>query len=148
MTAYDFRGLVLAHDGAIEGQHMGHPDFRANGRVFASLHSADRFGMVKLQPEEQRVLLDEHPETFEPSAGAWGRQGCTNVKLATASKAAVRGAVRLAFDAIVALPPAKARKKPGAKALATKAGAAARTVSRSGSRRPAAAPRRGRKSPS
>ena len=111
MTPDDFRALVLAHDGAVEGLHMGHPDFRANGRIFASLHSDDRFGMVKLTPEEQAVLLREHPESFEPSAGAWGRQGCTNVKLASAKKPAVRGAVKLAFDAIMALPPAKARKK-------------------------------------
>ena len=111
MSPDDFRALILAHDGAVEGAHMGHPDFRANGRVFASLHSGDRFGMVKVAPEEQAVLLREHPESFEPSPGAWGRQGCTNVKLASAKKPAVRGAVKLAFDAIRAMPPPKARKK-------------------------------------
>ena len=116
MTADDFRVLVLAHDGAVEGAHMGHPDFRANGRVFASLHTQDRFGMVKIAPAEQRVLLDDHPESFTPSAGAWGRQGCTNVALATANKTAVRGAIRLAFEAAMARPPAKprARTTPGA----------------------------------
>lgn len=111
MTADDFRDIVLALDGAVEGAHMGHPDFRANGRVFASLHSADRFGMVKLAPDEQAVLLRDHPESFEPSAGAWGRQGCTNVVLATASRPAVRAAARLAYAAIMALPPAKPRAK-------------------------------------
>jgi hypothetical protein len=110
MTADDFRDIVLALDGAAEGAHMGHPDFRANGRVFASLHSADRFGMVKVPPEEQAVLLREHPETFEPSAGAWGRQGCTNVKLATADKRSVRGAARLAWELVMATPPPKARR--------------------------------------
>lgn len=110
MTADDFRDIVLALDGAVEGAHMGHPDFRANGRIFASLHSADRFGMVKLTPEEQAVLLRDHPESFEPSPGAWGRQGCTNVTLASASRPAVRTAVKLAFAGIMALPPAKPRK--------------------------------------
>jgi hypothetical protein len=114
MTADDFRDIVLALDGAVEGAHMGHPDFRANGRVFASLHSADRFGMVKLAPDEQAVLLRDHPESFEPSAGAWGRQGCTNVVLATASRPAVRAAVKLAFAGIMALPPAKPRAKASA----------------------------------
>ena len=111
MTPDDFRAIILALDGAAEGAHMGHPDFRANGRVFASLHSQDRFGMVKLSPEEQAVLMREHPDTFEPSAGAWGRQGCTNVRLATADKRAVRAAARLAWDGIMQLPPPKARKK-------------------------------------
>ena len=111
MTADDFREIVLALDGAAEGSHMNHPDFRANGRIFASLHSEDRFGMVKLTPDEQAVFLREHPKSFEPSAGAWGRQGCTNVKLATADKRAVRGAARLAWDAVMADPPPKARRK-------------------------------------
>jgi hypothetical protein len=111
MTADDFRDIILALDGAEEGAHMGHPDFRANGRIFASLHSQDRFGMVKLTPDEQQVLLREHPKTFEPSAGAWGRQGCTNVRLETADRRAVRTAARLAWDGIMQLPPPKARKK-------------------------------------
>jgi hypothetical protein len=115
MTPDDFREIVLALDGATEGAHMGHPDFRANGRIFASLHSEDRFGMVKLAPEEQEVLLRQHPESFEPSAGAWGRQGCTNVRLAKANRPAVRAAVKLAFDAIMAMPPARPRRKPAAK---------------------------------
>lgn len=110
MTADDFREIILALDGAAEGAHMGHPDFRANGRIFASLHSQDRFGMVKLTPEEQAVLLREHPETFEPSPGAWGRQGCTNVKLATADRRAVRAAARLGWEGILRLPPPKPRK--------------------------------------
>ena len=112
MTADDFRALVLAHDGAVEGAHMGHPDFRANGRVFASLHTQDRFGMVKLDPAEQQVLLRDHPESFTPSPGAWGRQGSTSVILATANTTAVRGAIRLAFDAAMSRPPAKPRKTP------------------------------------
>ena len=98
MTADDFRRLVLTLPGAIEGAHMGHPDFRANGRIFASLHSGDRTGMVKLTPEEQREYLREHPEMFTPSAGAWGRQGCTNVILDAAAVNAVRGALTLAWE--------------------------------------------------
>jgi hypothetical protein len=120
MTPDDFRDIVLALEGAVEGAHMGHPDFRANGRIFASLHSQDRFGMLKVTPEEQAALLQDHPETFEPSAGAWGRQGCTNVKLATADRRAVRGAARLAWEVAMAARPPRPRK---AAATASKAGA-------------------------
>jgi hypothetical protein len=61
------------------------------------------------------VLLRDHPETFEPSAGAWGRQGCTNVKLATADRRAVRGAARLAWDGVMTARPPRLRKAtPGA----------------------------------
>ena len=117
MTADDFRRLALAMDGAVEQEHMGHPDFRANGRIFATLHSGDRVGMVKLTPEEQREFLRSHPSAFEPSSGAWGRQGCTNVKLAAADVATVRGAIVLAWEAAMAAPRPKqrtsaARKNP------------------------------------
>ncbi len=96
--------------GAIEGAHMGHPDFRVNGRIFASLHSSDSRGMIKLAPEEQDALLREHRATFTPSPGAWGRQGCTDVLLGTADQRAVRTAMLLAWERTMALPPAKTRK--------------------------------------
>jgi hypothetical protein len=95
--------------GAIEGAHMGHPDFRANGRIFASLHTQDRYGMVKVQPEEQRELMHEYPRTFEPSAGAWGRQGCTNVRLEVADERGVRAAIALAWQGVAARPAQKRR---------------------------------------
>lgn len=109
MTADGFRRIALSMHDAIEGAHMGHPDFRVNGRIFASLHSGDRFGMVKLAPEEQQELLREHPATFEPSSGAWGREGCTNVRLEVADETAVRGAILLAWERTAAAPPARRR---------------------------------------
>jgi len=111
MTADDFRRLALSMHGALESAHMGHPDFRANGRIFATLHSNDRFGMVKLEPGEQREFMREHPGMFEPSAGAWGRQGCTNVKLAAATEKAVRPAMTLAWEHVTSQPAPKVRKR-------------------------------------
>ena len=110
MTAEDFRELVLAFEGAVESSHMGHPDFRAKGRIFATLHTAETLGMVKLLPDEQRALLRSHPAMFVPSAGAWGRSGCTNVKLALADAATVRGALLLAWQHVMDAPPPKTRK--------------------------------------
>jgi hypothetical protein len=98
MTAEDFRRLALSMQGAIESAHMGHPDFRANGRIFATLHSGDVWGMVKLTPEEQHEFMRGNPATFVPSSGAWGRQGCTNVRLNSADEATVRGAILLAWQ--------------------------------------------------
>ena len=110
LSAEDFRQLALALEGAIESSHMGHPDFRANGRIFATLHTNDTFGMVKLLPEEQRALLRSHPKMFVPSSGAWGRSGCTNVRLDTADEATVRGAVLLAWQHVMDAPPPKTRR--------------------------------------
>lgn len=71
MTDDDFRDLALAFDGVVEGAHMGHPDFRVNNRIFASLRHDGTTAMVKITPEQQAVLLHEHPKAFVPSPGAW-----------------------------------------------------------------------------
>lgn len=112
MTADDFRAIALAHPGADERAHMGHPDFRVNGRIFATLQADERTGMVKLAPEEQAVLLGAHPKVFTPAAGAWGRQGCTLVHLAAATARIVRPSMQMAYEAAVARPPAKPRRRP------------------------------------
>ena len=109
MTADDFREIVLSLDGASEGAHMKHPDFRANGRIFASLKPGEREGVVKLSADEQAELVRTQPKTFAPAAGAWGRQGWTMLRLAGARPAAVRAAVLLAWQAAIALPRKKRR---------------------------------------
>ena len=101
MTADDFRTMALAMNGAIERSHMNHPDFRANGKIFASIMPGEQKGTVKLTPEEQRILMREHRSTFTPAAGAWGRQGWTHVEFAAADERAVRGALTLAWQSAV-----------------------------------------------
>jgi hypothetical protein len=109
MTAEDFREIALAMRGAVERAHMNHPDFRANGRIFATLHQGDKTGTIMLTPEEQREFMRLHPKMFAPASGAWGRQGCTNVLLAAADAATVRAAMTLAWQRVNAKP---ARKPP------------------------------------
>ena len=112
MTEDDFRDIALGFDGAIEASHMRHPDFRANGRIFASLHPDGRQGMVKLTPEQQRVLLEKAPAAFTPANGAWGRAGCTMVDLAAADRAAVVAAITDAWQNVQVLGKARAKKAP------------------------------------
>jgi len=96
MTADEFRRLALKVSGAFESSHMNHPDFRIDGRVFATLgYPDDRHGMVKLTPELQRAFMKRAPSVFGPAAGAWGKKGSTIVLL-TAARV---GVVREALDA-------------------------------------------------
>jgi hypothetical protein len=90
VTADAFRALALALDGAEERAHMGHPDFRVNGRIFATLQADGARGMVQVPPGEQAELIAQAPDTFSPAAGAWGRGGSTMVLLAAADTALVR----------------------------------------------------------
>ena len=121
LTAKDFRRLALGMDGAIESSHMDHPDFRVNARIFATLHHDDRFGMVKLTPEEQQAFMAEYPAAFAPESGAWGLQGCTRVRIDSVSEEALGEAMTLAWRRAVSLPAAKrARTATGKKAKETR----------------------------
>jgi hypothetical protein len=118
MTGDDFREIALSMQEAIESAHMGHPDFRAHGRIFATLQADGKRGMVKLTPEEQREFMRTHPKMFEPASGAWGRQGCTMVRLDAAQTATLRGAMILAWEHS-AEKPASRRSAPTAKRKST-----------------------------
>src|SRR5882672_947150 len=94
MTSDEFRKMALEIPTAVERSHMNHPDFRVAGKIFASLGVPDEnWGMVKLTPEQQREFIDKAPEVFRPSSGAWGRQGYTNVYLASAKASIVNTAL-------------------------------------------------------
>jgi hypothetical protein len=98
MTAGQFRSLVLSLPQACESAHMGHPDFRVRGKIFATLGYPDEgWGMVKLTPEQQREFVGSKPGVFEPVAGAWGERGATCVHLASATEAVLRLAVVAAW---------------------------------------------------
>src|SRR5687767_2449970 len=96
MTVQEFRRLALEMDGAIERSHLNHPDFRAGGKIFATIHLDERQGMVKLTPEQQERVIRENPGVFHPASGLWGRQGCTMVRFADATEDAVSEALFLA----------------------------------------------------
>ncbi len=97
-TAATFRRLALALPEAAEGAHGGHPDFRVANKVFASLGVPDKsWGMVKLRPEQQEMLMGAEPDALKPAAGAWGRRGYTHVRLAVVDRATLRGALAMAW---------------------------------------------------
>jgi hypothetical protein len=76
----DFRRIALSFQGAEEGAHMGHADFRVGGKIFATLPE-EGWGMAVLMPEQQEDFMTLAPDAFKPAAGAWGRGGSTLVRL-------------------------------------------------------------------
>jgi hypothetical protein len=97
-TVRDFRRLALSLPEATEGTHGGHPDFRIANKVFASLGIPDEsWGMVKLTPEQQEVLLEAEPQIFAPTADAWGRRGYTHVRLAAIDRTTLLSALTMAW---------------------------------------------------
>ena len=77
--------MALSFPEALEAAHMGHPDFRVGGKIFATLgYPRDGWGMVKLTPAQQKRFMQAEPEVFVPAKGAWGRGGATTVCLRAA----------------------------------------------------------------
>ena len=98
MTPSDFRRIALSLEGAEEGSHMGSPDFRVGGRIFATLAAqAQGYGNLMLTPDQQAMFVAEEPGVFIPVHGGWGRNGATHLKLSAANEDLVYGALQTAW---------------------------------------------------
>ena len=98
MTPAAFRKLALGLEGATESAHGGHPDFRAAGKVFATMGYPDNgWAMVKLTPDQQEMLCAAEPAMFRPVKGGWGLRGATNLSLAAADARTARSALAMAL---------------------------------------------------
>ena len=112
MSVARFRKIALSLEGAREGAHQGTADFRVKKRIFATLGYPDKaWGMVKLTPEQQSVLVEAEPEIFRPVPGGWGKGGATNVRLAKADPTTLKSALTMAWQNIAEKSTAKPRAK-------------------------------------
>jgi hypothetical protein len=76
MTADDFREIALSMQDAEERSHMGHPDFRANGRIFSTLGPRRAARVPAAAPPDVRAIerrLGEAGMYYGPPRGC--RQG-------------------------------------------------------------------------
>src|SRR3954453_20210715 len=97
MTADHFRRIALSFPEAVEAQHMGHPDFRVDGKIFATLGPGEAWGMVKLTPDQQSAFQAAHPRVFTPASGAWGKRGATIMRLSDVNQTTARKALIAAW---------------------------------------------------
>ena len=99
MEIADFRRIALSLEGSEESSHMGAPDFRVGGRIFATLASQNEgYGNLMLTPEQQAGFVAEMPDVFLPVKGGWGRNGATHIVLAKANEDLLRGALHTAWE--------------------------------------------------
>jgi len=99
VTAEQFRRLALSFPQTVESSHMKHPDFRVRGgKLFATLAYPDeKWGMVKLTPEQQEEFVSADGDVFVPVKGGWGRGGATSVRLRAATKKVLQPAMAAAW---------------------------------------------------
>lgn len=111
MTPAAFAKIALSFDGAVEGAHGGHADFRAGGKVFATLgYPGKDWGMVKLSPEQQQMLVAAEPDMFVPVKGTWGLRGATSVLLVKVDTRTLRSALTMAWQNVTAPKPKTPRR--------------------------------------
>lgn len=98
MNVADFRRIALSLEGVEEMSHMGSPDFRVGGRIFATLAAQNLgYGNLMLTPEQQADFVQEQPGVFLPVGGGWGKTGATHIRLAATNEDELTGALRVAW---------------------------------------------------
>jgi len=105
VTVDQYRRIALGLAGAVEREHMGHPDFRApgwDGRIFATIHDTHETGSLMLTPEQQQRFLREAADAFFPAPGAWGRNGSTSVRFASVDEELLGEAMTMAWQNVMA----------------------------------------------
>ena len=99
VTVAAFRKLALAQPETAEVGHMGHPDFRVKGKIFATLgYPSKSHGVVKLNTEQREGFIDAEPKAFSAVPGGWWRTGATIVDLRAVSRTMLAAAMELAWE--------------------------------------------------
>lgn len=111
MTTDEFRAIALSFPETEERSHMGHPDFRVGGKIFATIAPDGIRGMAKLPAEQQEFFLRTEPAVYEAASGAWGRGGATMIDLARANEDSIRSALNSAWRNIA--PGSVVRRRDG-----------------------------------
>src|SRR6266496_4073323 len=73
MTSNEFRKMALGFPGTVESAHMSHPDFRVEGRIFATLGWQQK-GVIRfwsVSDGSLRQVYDAHTGIGVTSPVAW-----------------------------------------------------------------------------
>jgi len=62
MTEYEARRILLSFEGAIEGEHHGHPDFRVGKSIFATISPDRKHTVLRVPYELAESLAAEDPK--------------------------------------------------------------------------------------
>jgi hypothetical protein len=98
------RAVALALPEATEGAHMGHPDFRVRGKIFASMPAKGLQMNMRATPANLDALTRADPRTYRD---AWGGRWL-GVDLGRISRPGLRALLVEAWTLVVPGQPARA----------------------------------------
>ncbi|WP_340645829.1 MmcQ/YjbR family DNA-binding protein [Phenylobacterium sp.] len=96
LTCDDIRSIALTLPEAEELPHFDSTSFRVKGKIFATMGDEPR-ATLKLDPEDQRNLVEAHPGVVSAVEGYWGRNGWTKVHFAAMDPETLSGLMRMAW---------------------------------------------------
>jgi hypothetical protein len=108
MEVAELRAWILSHDGVVERQHQGKPDFRVNNRIVVNLDEGEQTITVKLDLARQTLLMASLPPGVVSLPGGWAKYGWTTVSFARAPSELIR---QLVADAVLETPPRRERAR-------------------------------------
>lgn len=94
-TVAQARRIFLEQPEAEEKSHMGHPDFRVGGKIFATLWPTKHIAVVKLSIADQTGALQVNPEAL--TLKYWGKSPYLEVNLPKANVALLRALAQAAW---------------------------------------------------
>lgn len=68
MTAEEFQRIDLGFPETEERSHMGQPDFRVGGKIYATIGPDEDWGMAKLTAEQQESFCGPNRRFSSPQA--------------------------------------------------------------------------------
>ncbi|PLP60339.1 hypothetical protein CYK37_04125 [Mesorhizobium loti] len=100
LTQERFCQIALGFPEAAQGSHFDATDFRVRNKIFATLQPRNGQAVVKLSPDQQRLLMETAAGLFEPVPGSWGQKGWTRVVLEQADEETVRHAMTMSWRSV------------------------------------------------
>ena len=97
MDADAFLALALGLPETRLGSHMGNPDIRVRGKIFAGPAGSRGKAILKFTPEQQEMMCDAEPSIFASEDGYWGRVGWTRLVVEAADEATAESALWAAW---------------------------------------------------
>lgn len=100
LSQAQFAAMALGLPEAAQAGHFDVTDFRVRGKIFATLREEDCRAVLKLAPDQQKLLMETAGGQFAPVAGSWGLKGWTQVLLDRADDETVRHAMAMAWRSV------------------------------------------------
>lgn len=91
------RAMALDMPGTAEKEHFGRPSYSVKKKTYLTLWTDEQRAVMKLTPQQQAALSEEHPDAFAPVPHKLGQHGWTSVHMAHISERLFRYAMDLAW---------------------------------------------------